>query len=115
MVGVPCMQIKTCVHVCRTCVASAFYSFAKHTITPAGHCKRLAPTWKELAAAYKGHDKVAIAHVDCTVSRDVCQTAGVRKTATWVEMSMCWSHLWMRVSFEHVCAYICEHACMCIR
>jgi thioredoxin domain-containing protein 5 len=37
-----------------------------------GHCKRLAPTWKELGEAYAEDDQVAIAHVDCTVSRNVC-------------------------------------------
>lgn len=37
-----------------------------------GHCKRLAPTWKELGEAYAEDDEVVIAHVDCTTSRDVC-------------------------------------------
>jgi hypothetical protein len=43
-----------------------------------GHCKRLVPTWGELAAQFKENEGVAIAHVDCTVHRDVCQAAQVR-------------------------------------
>lgn len=42
-----------------------------------GHCKRLAPTWVELAEAFKDSDKVVIASVDCTVEKDVCNKAQV--------------------------------------
>jgi len=41
-----------------------------------GHCKRLAPTWEELATATKG--KFNVAKVDCTVEKDVCTEKGVR-------------------------------------
>jgi len=41
-----------------------------------GHCKKLAPTWEELATASKG--KFNVAKVDCTVEKDVCGTIGVR-------------------------------------
>ena len=43
----------------------------------AGHCKRLAPTWAELGEALKDNPTVKIAHVDCTVDRDVCTKADV--------------------------------------
>jgi hypothetical protein len=42
-----------------------------------GHCKRLAPTWGELAEAVKENPTIKIAHVDCTVDRDVCTNAEV--------------------------------------
>lgn len=45
--------------------------------TLAGHCKRLAPTWKELAAAYKTNNNVQIAHIDCTKNATVCKQAQV--------------------------------------
>eukprot|EP00241_Pyramimonas_parkeae_P009931 CAMPEP_0114225032 /NCGR_PEP_ID=MMETSP0058-20121206/438_1 /TAXON_ID=36894 /ORGANISM="Pyramimonas parkeae, CCMP726" /LENGTH=135 /DNA_ID=CAMNT_0001335575 /DNA_START=164 /DNA_END=571 /DNA_ORIENTATION=- len=41
-----------------------------------GHCKRLAPTWDQLGDKIT-NDKTVIAKVDCTVSKDVCQKAGV--------------------------------------
>lgn len=43
-----------------------------------GHCKRLAPTWKELAEDFKSSSKIAIAHVDCTTDREVCTTADIK-------------------------------------
>eukprot|EP00887_Chlorella_sp_A99_P005979 scaffold27.g5979.t1 len=43
-----------------------------------GHCRRLAPTWAELAAAYKGSDRVAIASVDCTKEAELCTKYEVR-------------------------------------
>jgi protein disulfide-isomerase-like protein len=45
-----------------------------------GHCKRLAPTWEKLAdeVSSAGLNKVHIASVDCTVSRDVCSAQGIR-------------------------------------
>ncbi|CAI5497196.1 unnamed protein product [Closterium sp. Naga37s-1] len=42
-----------------------------------GHCKRLAPTWAELASA-KVAPEVVIAHVDCTASRSVCEEQEIR-------------------------------------
>ena len=42
-----------------------------------GHCKRLAPTWKELADAVDENKFLNIAHVDCTTSKDVCNNAKV--------------------------------------
>merc|ERR1712232_1135889 len=41
-----------------------------------GHCKRLAPTWEELATSASGEFNVA--KVDCTVERDLAQRFGIR-------------------------------------
>jgi len=41
-----------------------------------GHCKRLAPTWDELAT--KSKDKFNVAKVDCTVEKDLCTQYGIR-------------------------------------
>ena len=46
-----------------------------------GHCKRLAPTWDQLAeevAKDESMKNVHIAKVDCTVDRDVCSAQNVR-------------------------------------
>jgi thioredoxin domain-containing protein 5 len=40
-----------------------------------GHCKRLAPTWDELATAAKG--KFTVAKVDCTTDSATCTENGV--------------------------------------
>ncbi|KAK9803214.1 hypothetical protein WJX73_004323 [Symbiochloris irregularis] len=38
-----------------------------------GHCKKLAPTWKELAAHFSDNEDVQIADVDCTKHATVCK------------------------------------------
>ncbi|CAD7697114.1 unnamed protein product [Ostreobium quekettii] len=43
-----------------------------------GHCKRLAPTWKELGDEYEGSKQVAIAHIDCTAEKAICKAADVK-------------------------------------
>lgn len=43
-----------------------------------GHCKRLAPTWKELGEKVASKPDIRIAFIDCTVHRDVCQKAEVK-------------------------------------
>ncbi|CAG9460691.1 unnamed protein product [Pedinophyceae sp. YPF-701] len=47
-----------------------------------GHCKRLAPTWGELADATKSipdvGSKIRVAHLDCTKNREVCTTYEIR-------------------------------------
>lgn len=41
-----------------------------------GHCKRMAPTWDELAVKYAG-SAVKVAKVDCTKAQSLCGTEGV--------------------------------------
>lgn len=43
-----------------------------------GHCKRLAPTWVEMATKLKDNGNVKVAYIDCTQHRDICSNAGVR-------------------------------------
>ncbi|CAB3375681.1 Hypothetical predicted protein [Cloeon dipterum] len=44
-----------------------------------GHCKRLAPTWDELAAKFRDNPDVRIAKVDCTLdeNKDLCSAQKV--------------------------------------
>ena len=39
-----------------------------------GHCKKLAPTWQELAEKYNKADdqEVVVAKVDCTIETALC-------------------------------------------
>jgi hypothetical protein len=37
-----------------------------------GHCKAIAPAWKELGDHYAGSSSVLIADVDCTVEEKLC-------------------------------------------
>uniref|UniRef100_A0A7S0WGM5 Thioredoxin domain-containing protein n=1 Tax=Pyramimonas obovata TaxID=1411642 RepID=A0A7S0WGM5_9CHLO len=62
----------------KTSISDGKVYFVKYFAPWCGHCKRLAPTWEELAAAVKGVDNLVIAEVDCTTSKDVCSEAGVR-------------------------------------
>jgi len=43
-----------------------------------GHCKRLAPTWAELATKAKDTGAFKVGKVDCTVNKDTCSNFGVR-------------------------------------
>lgn len=43
-----------------------------------GHCKKLAPTWSQLADEYKTNDKVSIDQIDCTRAKTVCEKSEVR-------------------------------------
>ena len=43
-----------------------------------GHCKRLAPTYEELAQAMTENEDVIIAEVDCTQNGELCQQHGIR-------------------------------------
>lgn len=42
-----------------------------------GHCKKMAPTWEEIAAPLAARN-VVVSEVDCTVHKDVCDAFGVR-------------------------------------
>jgi thioredoxin domain-containing protein 5 len=43
-----------------------------------GHCKRLAPTWDELAAAAKKDGSFKVGKVDCTVEKETASKFGVQ-------------------------------------
>lgn len=44
-----------------------------------GHCKRMAPTWDELAGKFAGSSDAKVAKVDCTLdeNRELCNEQGV--------------------------------------
>ena len=52
--------------------------FVKFYAPWCGHCKGLAPIWKEVAEELK--TELTVAEVDCTVDRMTCKRFGVRDT-----------------------------------
>lgn len=57
---------------------STGHHFIKFFAPWCGHCKNLAPTWDELAKAFRDDSSVSIAKVDCTKFQSVCKQYSVR-------------------------------------
>ena len=53
-------------------------SFIKFYAPWCGHCKALAPAWKQLGEAFADNDNVVIGDVDCTKEEGLCQKYGVQ-------------------------------------
>lgn len=55
-------------------------TFIKFFAPWCGHCKRMQPTWQQLALKFVGDEKVKIAKVDCTLTenRDLCSEQDVQ-------------------------------------
>lgn len=62
-------------------IASTAYiqvHFVKFYAPWCGHCKRLMPTWEDLAKEFAEDTELSISSVDCTKHRAVCDKAGVK-------------------------------------
>ncbi|TFK64723.1 protein disulfide isomerase [Pluteus cervinus] len=51
-------------------------AFVKYYAPWCGHCKKLAPTWKQLAKHMQ--DKLVIAEVDCEDEKGICSSQGIK-------------------------------------
>jgi len=53
--------------------------FVKFYAPWCGHCKKLAPAWKELMDEYDGHETKLVVHADCTAEgKPLCDANGVK-------------------------------------
>ncbi|GHP05259.1 hypothetical protein PPROV_000401100 [Pycnococcus provasolii] len=58
--------------------------FVKFFAPWCGHCKKLAPTWDELATTYAADDSVVVAKVDCTQEKALCQEQEIKSYPTLI-------------------------------
>lgn len=58
---------------------SSGVSFVKFFAPWCGHCKRLAPTWEELAAKFNDNPDIRIVKIDCTLdeNKGICTSEEV--------------------------------------
>ncbi|XP_003700431.1 thioredoxin domain-containing protein pretaporter [Megachile rotundata] len=66
---------------------STGYHFVKFYAPWCGFCKKLAPTWEELANSFRNNNYVSISKVDCTQHRSVCGQFDITgyPTLLWIE------------------------------
>lgn len=60
-----------------TIVKDSSIIFVKFFAPYCSHCKRLEPTWNELALKLAQQEEILIAKVDCTANQELCQSYGI--------------------------------------
>jgi len=58
--------------------------FTKYFVNWCGHCKRLAPVWKQLENEYSTNSNVQIKEIDCEVQPDLAKQNNVRGYPTLI-------------------------------
>ncbi|XP_076239599.1 thioredoxin domain-containing protein pretaporter [Calliopsis andreniformis] len=66
---------------------STGYHFIKFYAPWCGYCKKLVPTWEELANSLRNNNHVSISKVDCTQHRGICGQFDIKgyPTLLWIE------------------------------